>query len=285
MSTSHSMMRTTAKAGTNSDGMKIRIAHLYIYCGLLLIALLTLSCASTNEVVLDDEELFLLASRKLERSEEPGITRAIGKPKKRKEAIELFDQLLDEYPESPHAKDVQMQLADIWLDDEKYEEAEAEYTVFLRFYPSGSDAEKAQFRLLLTHQRRIRTYDRDQSFTHKTLTMCEGYREKYPGGQFIQNVAIIEQESLAMLAEHEFYIGRLYYRQREYAAARPRFEGVLRDYPNSGAACKALLYLAKLDLKLERQDDAIHNLERLIEDYPGCRSIASAKSLLEDLKQ
>jgi len=269
---------------TNSDATKMRISHLGLFAGLLLAAFLTLSCASTNEVVLDDEELFLLASKKLEMSRAAGVIRAIGRPKKRKEAVELLDQLLDKYPESPHANEVQMLLADIWFDDEKFEEAEAEYTMFLRFYPSYDEAERAQFRLLLTHERRIRTYDRDQSFTHKTLTLCQEYRTRFPGGEFTQNIAAIEEESLGMLAEHEFYVGRLYYRRHEYAAATSRLEGILRDYPDSGAACKALLLLARLDAKLERPADAIEKLRRLIEDYPGCHSTAKAKSLLKDLR-
>ncbi len=270
---------------TNSDATKMRIAHLGLFTGLLLAAFLTLSCASTNEVVLDDEELFLLASKKLETSREAGLVRAIRRPKKRKEAVELFDQLLDKYPESPHAKDVQMLLADLWFDDEKFEEAEAEYTVFLRFYPSDDGAERAQFRQLLTHQRRIGTYDRDQSFTHKTLALCKYYRTRYPGGEFTPNIALIERESLAMLAEHEFYVGRLYYRRHGYAAATSRLEGILRDFPDSEAACKALLLLAKLDAKLERPADAIEKLQRLIEEYPGCDSNAKAKRLLKGLRQ
>jgi len=267
-----------------NEATKMKISHLGLIAGLLLAAALTLSCASTNEVVLDDEELFLLASKKLDTSRKAGVVRTIRRPKKQKEVVELFDQLLDRYPESRHASDVQMLLADLWFDDEKYEEAEAEYTVFLRFYPSDDEAERAQFRLLLTHRRRIGTYDRDQSFTHKTLALCQEYREIFPGGEFTQNVAMIERESLGMLADHEFYVGRLYYRRHEYAAANSRLESIVRDYPQTEAACKALLLLARLDAKLERPSDAIEKLERIIEEYPGCHSIDKARALLEDLR-
>ncbi|MBN2208668.1 MAG: outer membrane protein assembly factor BamD [Candidatus Coatesbacteria bacterium] len=263
----------------------MRIARLGLIFALLMATFLALSCASTQEVVLDDEELNVLANKKLEMSRASGLIKALARSKKRKQAVELLNQLLDSYPESSHAKEAQMTLADLWFDDEKYEEAEAEYTAFLRFYPSSAEAEKAQFRLLLTHERRIGTFDRDQSSTHKTLDVCGEYGKRHPGGEFTANVAAIERESDAMLAEHEFYVGRLYYRRHEYAAATTRLEGVLRDFPDTEAACKALFYLAKLDVKLERQADAIEKLQRLVQDYPGCHSTDKAKRLLEALKQ
>ena len=266
-------------------GVKVKIARLGLISALLLNAFLALSCASTQEVVLDDEELYVLANKKLEMSRASGPIRAVARPKKQKQAVELLNQLLESYPESSHAKEVQMTLADLWFDDEKYDEAEAEYTAFLRLYPSSAEAERAQFRLLLTHERQIGTFDRDQSSTHKTLDVCEEYGKRHPEGEFTPNIAAIERESQGTLAEHEFYVGRLYYRRHEYAAATTRLEGVLSDYPDSEAACKALFYLAKLDAKLERPADAIEKLKRLIEEYPGCHSTDEARSLLEALKQ
>ncbi|MBN1591896.1 MAG: outer membrane protein assembly factor BamD [Candidatus Coatesbacteria bacterium] len=251
----------------------------------LLISFLCLSCASNEGVVLDDDEMYHLAIRKLEEEEDAGIAAALVAPKKRKEAKELLDEMLDKYPSSRYAKEAQMRLADLWLSEDKFEEAEAEYSTILRFYPSDKDAEKAMFRLLLTHHRRIRTYDRDQSPTHKTLKMVDDYRKRYPNGEFTELVAIIEEESIEMLASHEFYVGRLYYRQKAYAAASSRLKGVISDYPDTEAACKALLYLAKLDVKLERLDEAIENLERLIDEYPGCHSVAAAEGMLEELRE
>ncbi|HUT03005.1 MAG TPA: outer membrane protein assembly factor BamD [bacterium] len=250
---------------------------------LLAAALLTISCASTQEVVLGDDEMFHLASRKLEMSEQAGLIWGITHSKEQSQALELFNELLDRYPESPHAKKAQMLLADTLFADKKHEEAEAEYTSFLRFYPSDVEAQKAQFRLLLTFERRTRTYDRDQSFTHKTLEFCRQYRRNYPGGQFTQHVAVIEREARAMLGMHEFYVGRLYFRRHKYAAATSRLEGVLRDYSDTEAAPRALLYLAKTDLKLKRRDEARQKLRKLIDNYPGSQCINRARRLSKAL--
>jgi len=236
---------------------------------LFVAALLTMSCASTQEVVLDDDEMFHLASKKLYMSEHGGFIWGIIHSKEESQALELFNKLLDKYPGSPHAREVQMLLGDIQFAKKRYEEAEAEYTSFLRFYPSDAEAQKAQFRLLLTFARRIKAYDRDQSFTHKALDACKQYRQKYPGGQFTPHVAVIEREARAMLGMHEFYVGRFYYRRHKYAAAISRLEGVLSDYSDTKAAAKALLYLAKTDLKLEKRDDARRKLQQLINEYPG----------------
>ncbi len=267
----------------NSPHQKMRVASACALVMLLAVALLTISCASTQEVVLDSDEMFHLANRKLNMSEHAGLIWGITHSKEQSQALELFNELLDKHPESPRAKEAQMLLADTQFADKKYEEAEAEYTSFLRFYPSDVEAQKAQFRLLLTFERRTRIYDRDQSFTHKTLEFCKQYRQNYPGGQFTPHVTVIEREARAMLGMHEFYVGRLYFRRHKYAAAISRLEGALRDYSDTEAAPKALLYLAKTDLKLKRRDEARQKLQKLIDDYPGCRSIDKAKKLLKTL--
>ena len=268
----------------NSRHHKRRGASARILVTLLAAALLTISCASTHEVVLDDDEMFHLANRKLTMSERAGFIWGVTHSKEESQALELLNELLDKYPESPHAKEAQMLLADTQFADKKHEEAEAEYTSFLRFYPSGAEAQKAQFRLLLTFERRTRTYDRDQSFTHKTLKFCKQYRLSYPAGQFTPHVAVIEREARAMLGMHEFYVGRLYFRRHKYAAAVSRLEGVLSNYSDTEAAPGALLYLAKTDLKLKRRDEARQKLLKLIEEYPSCRCINKARRLLKALE-
>lgn len=252
---------------------------------LLLVSLGGTSCGPANNVVLDDDELFELASIKLRQSQEGSPQWKISHPKQRKQAMGLLDQLLSQYPESRHAEDAQMLIADLYFEDKKFEEADAEYTVYLRFYPSTKRAQKAQFRLALTHRRRMAEYDRDQSETHKTLEACERYYTLYSEGELTPLVSVVERESLATLADHEFYVGRFYYRRHLYSAASARLKVVLSDYPDSPAASKALLYLAKIDLKSERPDDAIAKLEQLIREHPGSRYVKKAERLLEETRR
>ncbi|MCD6326927.1 outer membrane protein assembly factor BamD [bacterium] len=251
---------------------------------LVLISLSVLSCTSKREILLSDDELYELASRKICRIDEVSLRASLFRSRTFNEAQELLNELLDRYPESKLANATQMALAELYFDDEEYEEAEAEYTIYLRFYPSAPDVEKAQYRLLLTHQRRIGSYDRDMTHTNKTLDLCSAYRNLYAQGKFIDDVELIEQDATSLLADHEFYVGRYYYRRGKYAASRARLTSAVEDYPESEAACKALYYLAKIDLKGERRADAIEKLQRLVKDYPNCGLAEKANKRLSKLK-
>ena len=177
------MTQETERVSFRRSRFRVCVGPRSIVSVILIASLAILSCSPKRETVLDGEELLELASRKLKQNQERGLKWRITHPKQRKQAMELLNQLLAQYPESRRAKEAQMLLADVYFDDEKFEEAEAEYTVFLRFYPSAEAAQKAQFRLALTHHRRMADYDRDQTQTHKTIDACEQYYARFPEGE------------------------------------------------------------------------------------------------------
>lgn len=176
-----------------------------------------------------------------------------------------------------------MLIADLYFDDEEYEEAEAEYAVYIRLYPSASNVEYAHYRLLMTHVERIDTYDRDQTHVYKALESCENYKRLFPSGEYTQQVDQIEIDAKAMLAKHEFYVGRFYYRTGRYYAANSRLTGVVQTYPESEEACKSLYYIARIHLKSDRKQEAVNSLEQLVAEYPECEFKEDAEEMLAEL--
>ena len=54
------------------------------------------------------------------------------------------------------------------------------------------------------------------------------------------------------LATHEFYVGRFYFKTKQYEAALGRFKGILKEYPNTGLKEELLEYINKCKANLER---------------------------------
>lgn len=247
---------------------------------LLVVVVFAVGCAARNKIVLNDQELLGLAKAKLERLKTSSAAWRLFHGKQRQQAEDLLNQLLERFAESPLAAEAQLTLADLYFETGKLEEADAEYSTYLKFYPSSPGAQKALWRLLLTHYRRTLAIDRDQTHSHETLRLCRQYRKRYPFGDYAASARLIEQEMMERLAGHEFYVGRFYYRRRLYRAATLRLQGVIDNYPGTRGACNALFYLAKIDLKHERRDDALEKLETLLRTCRTCRYAKKAKRLV-----
>ncbi|MFZ2418489.1 MAG: outer membrane protein assembly factor BamD, partial [Smithellaceae bacterium] len=64
------------------------------------------------------------------------------------------------------------------------------------------------------------------------------------------------RECKAKLAEHEFYIGNFYFKQKKYDAALKRFEGIARDYAGVGMDLKVESYIAETKARLAEEEKA-----------------------------
>jgi outer membrane protein assembly factor BamD len=82
------------------------------------------------------------------------------------------------------------------------------------------------------------------------------------------------------LAEREFYVGHIYYKKSAYPAAITRFEGVVRDYPETQVAEKAMYYLALSYQGLGESDKATQGFKELLEKYPDSRYRQEIQRLL-----
>jgi len=55
-------------------------------------------------------------------------------------------------------------------------------------------------------------------------------------------------------AEHEFYVGEFYFKQKKYQAAMQRFETIAREYPNLGLDYKTSVYIQETKKELAQEE-------------------------------
>ena len=87
------------------------------------------------------------------------------------------------------------------------------------------------------------------------------------------------------LAEHEFAVGRLYYRIGAYHAAIGRFLNLIQVYPDTPDIDAALYMLADSYHAEENYVKAHGVLQLLMERFPASKYVAQARTQLRALPQ
>lgn len=200
--------------------------------------------------------------------------------KKHEKAVTLLKQLQSEYPASEWAPRAQLDLGRAYYEDEKYIEAKAEFQKFLDLHPKHELAEEAHYYLALTYFAEIEIIDRDQTPAQRALTEFQTALKEAPDSRHAEeakgNIKICQEK----LADHEFFIGRFYFRKGKYAAAVGRFRYLMSRYPGTPVEEKTLYYLGESLYRLEEPEDAARVFLLLLERYPDSEYRGDARARL-----
>ena len=171
-----------------------------------------------------------------------------------KKAQESFIKLKEEYPLHELAILAEIGIANSLYGDKEYAEAENAYGDFVSLHPTNENVPYALYQLGMCHYNEIGDIDRDQTETIKAKKEWEKLVARYPESQYSGKAEKLILECKKKLAEHEFYVGRFYLKQKKYKAALSRFENVARDYANVGLADKIASYINETKIKIAEEE-------------------------------
>ena len=134
--------------------------------------------------------------------------------------------------------------AEAFFDKDEYAEAAIELTHFMELHRAHALAPYAQFRLGEAYLKQARTIDRDPEPVQKAMAAFEKLRSDYPANAYDSQAVARIHDCKDWLAQTHMFVGQFYYRREAYLAAAPRFEAILKDYPEMNVAPDALYYLA-----------------------------------------
>lgn len=177
----------------------------------------------------------------------------------------------------------QLRIADSYFEEESYEEAAAEYSSFLSIHPHHKYAPYARYRLAMCYFRQIKTPDVSFSLAKKALQEFRILQREYPRNPYMDITETRIKMCLKVMAEYEFGVGRFYFKKGSYQAAINRFNGMLKQYPDSSLEPEALYYLGLSYKELGRNDEAASVLNRLIEKFPSIERSSEARKLLASI--
>lgn len=161
-----------------------------------------------------------------------------------KEALEAFGQLKDWYPFSKYAILAELKIADAHYHLQEYPEAIAAYEEFERLHPRNEAAPYAVYQIGRSYFEQIDSVDRDQTAAQKALETFRRLERQYPDTDYAGQAGDHIVRCLQSLAGHEYYVGRYYFKQKQYTAALHRFLAVIHQYPDVGYHDRALQYIA-----------------------------------------
>ena len=191
------------------------------------------------------------------------------KKKKHEKAIQCLEAYKSHSYGSPEAAEAELLAADAYFRTKDYLVAAEAYNLFLQSYPTHPKAPYAYFQSGLSYFKESRaSIDRDRGDLEKAFGQMQIVLTHYPSSPYVQDARKIYDEINYQIAKKHFYIGRFYYRYKEYLAAIPRFQTIVNDYPKLGLENESYLYLIKALKKTKQPDLAMRYFEIFKEFYP-----------------
>jgi len=202
------------------------------------------------------------------------------------DARRYFQQIVDNYPQSPLRPDAKLGVGDSYLNEGGEANlvlAENEFKEFITFYPTSTRVDYSQYKLAMTHFKRMRRPERDQTETAAAVREFEVFFERYPNSMLTPEVRTQWREARSRLSEASYRVGLYYYRDRWYPGAIDRFKEVLKDDPGYPGRDAVYYYLAESLLKTEKKAEALPYYDRLVKEFERSEFLADAHRKLETL--
>lgn len=202
-------------------------------------------------------------------------------------AREYFQQLYDNYPQSPFRPDGKLGLGDSYLGEDNPESlvlAANEFKEFLTFFPSHPRADYAQYKLASSHFAQMLKPDRDQKETRETIKEFETFVARFPNSKLLPDARRKLREARDRLSTSDYLVGLNYYRWRIYPGAIQRLKAILKDDPDYTNRDAVYYYLAESLIAVNMKAEALPYLVKLVEEFQQSEFLPKARTRIKELK-
>ncbi len=154
-------------------------------------------------------------------------------------ASQYYEKVMNLFPGTPQAVLARLRIADCKFMQGDYLSAIDLYENFEKFYPANEAIPYVIFQIGNCYYQLVLPYDRDQSFTKKAIENYLRLLENFPKNPYRVEVKKRIKKLREILAHHEFYVARFYYKMKYYRSAYNRLLYLLNNYPETLYAKKA----------------------------------------------
>lgn len=197
-------------------------------------------------------------------------------------AIQCLEMFKSRYAQTSLAQEAELKIGDAYYDKKEYLLAAESYVAFLKLYPNHPKSDYAFYRTGASYLKESpKAIDRDQEYLDDAIKYLAYVVRNHPRSTYYDLAAKDLDEALTRLAKRNFYIGKFYYRTREYIACLPRFADVVTDFPGSGLVDRSLYMITLANLKLGRVEDAKFAYSKLATDFPGSKWTRKAEKKMK----
>jgi outer membrane protein assembly factor BamD len=181
-----------------------------------------------------------------------------------RDALKAFNTLKERYPYSRYAILAELKVADAHFYREEYPEAVSAYQDFVQLHPKNEAIPYVKYQIGLCHFEQMLSLDRDQTSTRLAILSFETLRREHPDSAYASEAIKKINDCRRLLAEHDLYVGRFYYKSKHYSAALGRFEEVITKYmdvlpPKTQREVEKLIVACRAKLSDSIGDEADEN--------------------------
>ena len=181
-----------------------------------------------------------------------------------KDALKAFNTLKERYPYSRYAILAELKVADAHFYRKEYPEAIGAYEDFVQLHPKNEVIPYVKYQIGVCYYEQMLSIDRDQTPTRLAILSFERLLKEHYDSAYASEATKKINDCRKLLAEHELYVGRFYYKSKHYSAALGRFEGVLTGYmdvlsPNTRREVERLIISCRAKLSDRIGDEADDN--------------------------
>lgn len=192
------------------------------------------------------------------------------------EAIETFQQIIDNYPYSDYAVQAELKIADAYFLQGKYDEALSYYRDFSELHPQHESVPYTLKRAALCHYNQSKDPGRDQTATAESLKYLDQLMARHPHTPEGREAEEMWKELRTKLARHDMQIADYYMGEEEFQSAADRYRSVLNEFPGLGLDAEALYKLGVCYTEMNLEDEAHKIFEVILQNYRGTDVAAAA---------
>jgi outer membrane protein assembly factor BamD len=210
------------------------------------------------------------------------IAEELEKDDRNEMAITRYTEVKNKFPYSAYATRAELAIADVHYKTESWPEAQVSYQTFRELHPTHAKIDYVIFRTGMSfYQQLPETVDRDLTLAKDAIVAFDDVLRRYPASEYVAESKEKKEDCLKRLAGKEEYIAEFYFKRAAYISALPRFEGILRTYPNLGFDANALSKAAISANRADQKDKARRYLGILRDKFPDSGELAAARKEID----
>jgi outer membrane protein assembly factor BamD len=193
-------------------------------------------------------------------------------------ALEQFNRVRTYFRDDPYALKAEIAIADMHFQKDEWDAARIAYEDFLKEHPRYPGLDYVLYRLgMVNYKKGPLIPDRDQAWTKAAVNTWSTFTLRFPQSTYRPEVEKLLKRSRDRLARKEWIIARFYDQRHAPVAVEGRILDMLRQYPDSPDAPRALALLGKAYAEEGNWDMATAAMQKLQEQYPGNSAIGTLK--------
>jgi outer membrane protein assembly factor BamD len=194
---------------------------------------------------------------------------ALIKKKKHEKGIKCLEAYKSRHFGDSSAALADLAMADAYFDKKDWLVAAEAYNLFIESNPSHPKVAYAYLRSGMSYLKETpKAVDRDQDNLDNALKALAAVVDYYSFTPYAQEAKRHQDQARLKVAQKDFYVGRYYYKNREYLSAIPRFEEIVREYPLLGLDEKSFYYLICSLKKVEQTETALRYFDVFKQHFP-----------------